>query len=72
MFGLIGGDVVGMTGAPEAILCREAGLRYASVVVAANWAAGMQEKVSHEEVVSVMESVGPRVKKLVERAVTTK
>jgi purine nucleoside phosphorylase len=32
----------------------------------------MQEKVSHEEVVSVMESVGPRVKKLVERAVTTK
>jgi 5'-methylthioadenosine phosphorylase len=72
MFGLMGGDVVGMTGAPEAILCREAGLRYASVVVATNWAAGIQEKVSHEEVVSVMEEVGPRVKDLLEGAVVSK
>jgi len=72
MFGIIGGDVVGMTGAPEAALSREAGLRYASVVVATNWGAGIQEKVSHEEVVSVMQKAGPRVKKLVERTVTTK
>ncbi|MDA4133577.1 MAG: hypothetical protein OK454_10725, partial [Thaumarchaeota archaeon] len=61
-----------MTGAPEAILCREAGLKYASVVVATNWAAGIQEKVSHEEVVSVMEEVGPRVRKLLEGAVVGK
>jgi 5'-methylthioadenosine phosphorylase len=69
MFGLLGGDVVGMTGAPEAILCREAGLRYASIVAATNWGAGIQEKVSHEEVVAVMESVGPRVKNIVEQAI---
>jgi len=69
MFGLLGGDVVGMTGAPEAILSREAGLKYASVVVATNWGAGIQEKVSHEEVVSVMAQVRPRVKRLVERAI---
>jgi len=69
MFGLLGGDVVGMTGAPEAILSREAGLKYASVVVATNWGAGIQERVSHDEVVSVMAQVRPQVKSLVERAI---
>ncbi len=69
MFGLMGGDVVGMTGAPEATLCREADLRYASVVVATNWGAGMQEKVSHEEVLRVMAKVKPRLKALIERTV---
>ena len=58
-----------MTGAPEATLCREAGLRYASVVVATNWGAGIQEKVSHDEVVSVMGAAGPQVKKLIEGAI---
>ncbi len=69
MFGLLGGDVVGMTGASEAILSRELGLRYASVVVATNWGAGMQEKVSHEEVLSMMRRVKPRLKRLIERTV---
>ncbi len=69
MFGQLGGDVVGMTGAPEAILSRELGLRYASVVVATNWGAGMQEKVSHEEVLSTMGKVKPRLKRLIERTV---
>jgi 5'-methylthioadenosine phosphorylase len=69
MFGLIGGDVVGMTGAPEAILCRELGLRYASVVVATNWGAGIQQKVSHEEVLTAMAKVKPRLKRLIERTV---
>lgn len=72
MFGLLGGDVVGMTGAPEAILCREAGLRYASIVVATNWGAGLQEKVSHDEVVAMMDRVGPRVKRLLERSLSEK
>jgi 5'-methylthioadenosine phosphorylase len=72
MFSLMGGDVVGMTGAPEAILCREAGLKYSSVVVATNWGAGIQEKVSHDEVVAMMDRVGPVVTKLVERAVASR
>jgi 5'-methylthioadenosine phosphorylase len=71
MFGLLGGDVVGMTGAPEAILSRELGLKYASVVVATNWGAGIQEKVSHDEVLAVMEVVRPRLKKLLELAITS-
>lgn len=35
-----GADMVGMTGMPEAALARERGLRYATVAVVANWAAG--------------------------------
>lgn len=35
-----GADVVGMTGMPEAVLAREAGVAYAAISVVANWAAG--------------------------------
>ena len=35
-----GGDMVGMTGMPEAALAREAGLEYATLAVVSNWAAG--------------------------------
>lgn len=68
-FKLLGGDVVGMTGAPEAIISNELGIRYASLVVATNWGAGIQEKVSHEEVVATMASVAPRVAELIERSI---
>ena len=69
MFGLLGGDVVGMTGGPEAILANELGMSYASIVVATNWAAGMQKRVSHEEVVAMMDETAPRVRLLIETAV---
>ncbi|PHV12490.1 S-methyl-5'-thioinosine phosphorylase [Chitinimonas sp. BJB300] len=35
-----GGDMVGMTGMPEAALARESGLSYAAIAVVSNWAAG--------------------------------
>lgn len=38
-----GCDVVGMTGMPETVLAREAGLEYASLNVVANWAAGIHD-----------------------------
>jgi 5'-methylthioadenosine phosphorylase len=69
MFGLLGADVVGMTGGPEAILANELGMRYASIVVATNWAAGMQDRVSHEEVVTMMNETAPRVRRLIEAVV---
>ena len=69
MFRNLGGDVVGMTGVPEVVLAREAGMRYASILIATNWAAGMQEKVSHEEVVSVMKRSGRVVKRVIEGTV---
>jgi len=50
-FGVLGADVVGMTGVPEAPLAREANLCYASVAVVTNWAAGVApEALSHQEV----------------------
>jgi purine nucleoside phosphorylase len=40
-----GCDLVGMTGMPEACLAREAELPYATLAVAANWAAGITNNV---------------------------
>ncbi len=52
LFGQWGASVVGMTGAPEAILCREAGLRYAGVALATNYGTGLVAgtPLSHAEV----------------------
>lgn len=69
MFRLLGGDVTGMTGVPEVVLADEMGMDYSSIVVATNWAAGIQEKVSHEEVLHVMRKSGESIKKVVEATV---
>lgn len=69
MYKILGGDVVGMTGVPEVVLANEKKLEYASVVIATNWAAGMQPKVSHEEVLKVMKRSGKVVKGLIEAAI---
>jgi 5'-methylthioadenosine phosphorylase len=69
MFRNLGGDVVGMTGVPEVVMAREAGMKYSSVVIATNWAAGIQEKVSHDEVVDVMRRSGQKVTRILGRTV---
>jgi 5'-methylthioadenosine phosphorylase len=52
---ILGADLVGMTNVPEVTLARELGLCYATICMVTNWAAGMAgEKLSHEEVLSVM------------------
>ncbi len=45
MYAHLGGDVVGMTGIPEATLARELGLCYAAVAFSVNWAAGIEETI---------------------------
>lgn len=69
MYKILGGDVVGMTGVPEVVLANEKKMEYASVVIATNWAAGMQPKVSHEEVLKVMKRTGKTVKQLIDSTV---
>jgi len=69
MYKILGGDVVGMTGVPEVVLANEMKLEYASVAVATNWAAGMQSRISHEEVQKVMKKSGKTVKELIEATV---
>lgn len=69
MFRAQGGDVVGMTGVPEVVLARELGIEYASIAIATNRAAGSQESVTHEEVLTVMKETGARVMQLIEETV---
>lgn len=55
MFALLGGDVVGMTNMPEAILAREAELCYVNCSIVTNMAAGISPTpLSHSEVVEAM------------------
>ncbi len=64
----LGADVVGMTGVPEVVYANELSIEYASVVVSTNYAAGMQGKLSHEEVVGVMRRIGGAVTKVIDTA----
>lgn len=55
----IGGDVVGMTAATEAIVMGESGVPYACLAVVTNAGAGIiGQPLSHEEVVEEMERIG--------------
>jgi len=65
MYRMLGGDVVGMTEVPEVVLAKELKLDYAAIAVATNWAAGMQSKLSQEEVLRVMKKTGKTVKQLI-------
>ncbi len=51
-----GGDVVGMTSAPEAILCRELGLPYAGIAIVTNYGCGLcgDTVLSHADVEAQM------------------
>jgi len=71
MFRDLGGDVAGMTGVPEVVLADEKGIRYASLVVATNWAPGMQKKVSHEEVLRVMKRSGRSARDIIQAMIKT-
>lgn len=67
MFATLGGDVVGMTGVPEVVFGREAGIPYASVCIATNYAAGLSDQpLSAEEVHEVMNQRRPDVLRLLE------
>lgn len=62
---LLGGDVVGMTNVPEAVLAREAGLCYAAMAMVTNMAAGISKSpLTHDEVVEVMAANTENVRRL--------
>ena len=62
-FRRLGGDVVGMTVAPEASIAREEGLCYAPLATVTNLAAGIsREKLSHDDVVRIMGENKEKVK----------
>ncbi len=71
MFARLGGEVVGMTGLPEAVLAREAGLHYATLTLVTNYAAGRAgAPLSHQEVVDMMEANVDRIRHLFARVLS--
>ncbi|MGI6165905.1 MAG: S-methyl-5'-thioadenosine phosphorylase [Limnochordia bacterium] len=55
MFAQLGGDVVGMTNAPEAVLAREIGLCYGVLALVTNFGAGLTSNaLTHQEVTLAM------------------
>jgi 5'-methylthioadenosine phosphorylase len=71
MFAAWGADVVGMTGVPEVVLAREAGLCYASLCLVTNFAAGISTTpLSHQEVTELMDGRIEDVNELLAAAVT--
>lgn len=69
MLGKLGGDIVGMTGAPEAFLARELEICYSTLCFISNKAAGLQERLSHIEVLNVAKGVMPSMQKVIRAAV---
>lgn len=66
MFNQLGGDVVGMTNVPEAVLARELEMCYSTVSVVTNYGAGIgDEKLTHSEVKEIMEENVSKVKELI-------
>lgn len=65
----MGGDVVGMTAASEAILCRELGVPYACLAIVTNFGAGISPTpLTHEEVVKSMQISGENAVKILLKA----
>jgi len=72
MYRQLGGDIIGMTAMPEAILAREAGMCYVGVSMVTNFAAGIADKaLSHEEVLECMASNGVKLGGLLEQSLHT-
>lgn len=61
---VLGGDAVGMSTVPEAIVAKHAGMEVIGISCITNLAAGMQASLNHEEVVEVSTLVKPRFKLL--------
>jgi len=62
-------DVVGMTAVPEIILAREKGICYASLCVVCNMAAGMQSKLTADEISVLYKKKEPFVSKILKSTV---
>lgn len=69
MFKAMGASVVGMTLVPEIILARELKICYSSISIITNYAAGMQERVSFEEVKNVYKSLEDKISILLRKVI---
>lgn len=72
MYQKLGGTVVGMTTVPESILARELKMCYATLCLITNYGAGMQEKVTHEEVVELFKHKTKQIKEVMKKIIASK
>lgn len=71
-FSSIGGDIVGMTAMPEAVLARELEICMVSLCVVTNYAAGISgSKLTTSEVVATMETSIDKIKSIIKETVKT-
>lgn len=71
MIRTLGGDAVGMSTVAEVIAARHSGLKVAGISCITNLAAGMQETLTHKEVVETTSRVKDQFKKLVKGVIST-
>jgi len=71
MFHRLGGDLIGMTGAAEAVLSRELEMCYATVCFVTNMAAGLQKRLTMHEVAENAEKIRPVIEKLLSETIRT-
>lgn len=69
MFRRLGGDLVGMTCVPEAVLARELEICYATVCFVSNMAAGMQQRLSAKEVIEMAKEKMPVIQQVLRETV---
>ena len=66
----LGGHLVGQTNYPECVLARELAICYATLGVVSNYAAGMQNDLTVDEVMDNLKSVETQIADLFEEATT--
>ena len=71
MYQKMGGTLVGMTTIPEATLARELRMCYATVCLVTNYGAGIQEKITHEEVVEIFKQKSEQVKDIMKKIIAS-
>lgn len=70
-FRILGGTLVGMTSVSECILARELDICYATLCLVTNLAAGLQERISVEEVFEIFNKKISEVKKIITSTVSS-
>ena len=69
-FGRLGGDLVGMTGVPEAVLAREAEMCYVTISMVTNFAAGISpDLLTHGEVLDIMKQSSANIRSLLDHVI---
>ncbi|MCR4432294.1 MAG: S-methyl-5'-thioinosine phosphorylase [Tepidanaerobacteraceae bacterium] len=71
MYRQLGGDVVGMTSVPEAVLAKELGMCYAAVGIITNWCTGIDsEGVKLHDIKGLMAKTGEKLTRVFVKVLT--